>query len=103
MVVSYPEYRTMNADTRDIPHFWGAHPPRRRRRSVGDERVHVGALEALAAFEKRQLDDEARPDDLRAELLDELLDPFDSAARREHVVVDHDPRSLRDQIGVQLE
>ena len=34
--------------------------------------MHVGALEALAAVEERQLDDEAGADDLAAELLDEL-------------------------------
>ena len=43
------------------------------------------------------------PDDLAAELLDEPADRLDRAARREHVVVDHDARAVRDQVRVQLE
>src|SRR5919198_4171349 len=71
--------------------------------SVGDERVQVHPVQALAAAQERQLDDEARADHLAAELLDELRDRLDRAARREHVAVDHHPRALRDQVRVQLE
>src|SRR5258708_8912270 len=84
----YPMYRTLRSPKRE---------------SVSNERVHVGAVEALAAVEERQLDDEARADDHSAELLDELLDPLDGAAGREHVVVDDHLRAVRDQVRVQLD
>ena len=38
-----------------------------------------------------------------AQLLDELPDRLDRPARREHVVVDHDARPGRDQLGMELE
>ena len=71
--------------------------------SVRDQRVQVDALQALAAAEERQLEDEARADDLAAELLYETANRLDRAARREHVVVDDDPGAGCDQVGVQLE
>src|SRR6476660_6372529 len=69
---------------------------------VRDQGVQISSREALAAPEERQLDDEARADDLAAELLHELGDRLDGAARGEHVVVDDDFRARWDQIGVQL-
>src|SRR5581483_7643881 len=71
--------------------------------SVGDERVQIELVEPLPAAEKGQLDDEAGTDDDAPQLLDEALDGLDGSARREHVVVDHDLRTLRDQLRMQLE
>ena len=42
-------------------------------------------------------------DDLAAELLDEVADRLDGAARREHVVVDEHALALAERVGVQLE
>src|SRR3954449_783941 len=71
--------------------------------SVGDERVQVEARESLAAAEECQLDDEAGPDDDASDLLYEAPDRLDGAAGRQHVVVDHDPRAVGDQLGMKLE
>src|SRR5262249_43454772 len=74
-----------------------------RKRSVFDEREELRAVEPLASAEERQLDDEAGADDDAAQLLDELADRLDRPAGREHVVVDDDASSLRNQLRVQLE
>src|SRR5437588_7773062 len=80
-----------------------SYPMYRTPQLIVDERVLIHAGKPFSAAEERQLDDEAGADDHAAELLDEALDRLDRPARREHVVVDHDPRALRDQLRMQLE
>src|SRR3954447_9363674 len=65
--------------------------------------MQVEPVELLPPTEEGQLDDEARADDHPAELFDEAADRVDRAARREHVVVDHDARAARDPLRMQLE
>src|SRR5436305_11558338 len=83
MACSYPMYRTPQL--------------------IVDERVLIHAGKPFTAAEERQLDDEAGADDHAAELFDEALDRLDRPTCREHVVVDHDPGAVRDQLRVQLE
>src|SRR5258708_29335480 len=71
--------------------------------SVLQQRVDVVSGEALPSTEERQLDDEAGAANDAAELLDEAGDRLHRPARREHVVVDQHARSLRDQVGMELE
>src|SRR5436305_3498321 len=84
-------------------------PPKRRDRgnkgagSVGDQRVEVVLLEPPASFEERELDHEVDADHAAAQALDEAGDRLHRPARGEHVVVDHDPRPVRDRVGRDLE
>src|SRR4029079_558374 len=73
------------------------------RRSVLEQREDVVALQPLAAVQELELDDERQPDDLAAELLDELDRRLRGPARRQHVVVDQDALALDDRVGVHLQ
>src|SRR5215471_17879143 len=70
---------------------------------VRDQRVDVVPLEPFPAAEEGELDDEARSCYFPAEPLHKPADGLDGAAGGEHVVVDHDARAGRDQVGMYLE
>jgi hypothetical protein len=65
--------------------------------------VDVVAVEPLAPFEERELDQEAARHDGPAELLHQPAERPRGPARRQQVVVDEDPRAARDRVAVELE
>ena len=65
--------------------------------------MKVVRLQAFAAAEERQLDDEGHPDHLGAEAFDQAGDCLDGAAGREHIVVNQYAVAIPDRLRMQLE
>src|SRR3954451_17760593 len=65
--------------------------------------MDVVAFEAFAAVQELERDDEAEPDHLAAQLLDELDLRLRRAAGGEDVVVDEDALAAHDRVSVQLQ
>src|SRR5712691_12983231 len=65
--------------------------------------MDVVVREALAALQEGELDHERDPDDLAAELLDEVGHRAHRAPGGEDVVVDEDAGAARERVGMELE
>src|SRR5919198_4828405 len=93
-----------------MPRLWIGGADAKRDPSAGptsafvlDQRENVVALEAVAAVQELKLDHEGEPDDLPAELLDEVDLRLRRPPCREQIVVDEHALPGRDCVGVELE